>query len=319
MKIPDDEPVDPQADRADGASKDDVAGSESIVGGSSARTRTLAVAIVVLLVLEIVVGLMAASLNGRIAQADDARAARDEIAGHDGPSALVLGAPQVVQHLPTDWIEEVLDGDGRWMVRSVGLDGSMAFWQTAFDELFVVTETFPSVLILPFVEDQLEDPVRVDWSAIGNLFTSRETLRRRMAAAPSATQRLELAMSWSSSIVGNRRWMFSALTDPIVPSSTSVARSVRQEADEVTYVFAEALVARALLEGVQVVVVAMPSVSERPLPEELLDELRAAGVAVVDARSTAPDPDTQFTEAGRLSASVTRAVIGQVTRQIDAG
>lgn len=293
-------------------------GPERVVAGGSSRLRTLAVAFAVLLVIDVTVGIVAGSVNARADRVELARDRSEELREHQGPTMLVLGTPEDVGNVRADQLESALSADGNWAVRGIGIDGGVALWQIGFDELFVRHGQVPDVLVIPF-GGSLEDPSSVDWSAVGNHYTSVGSLRRRLSSVSDSTQRLDIVMSWASSLVGNRRWLFSYVTDKLVPSSTSVPRVARRDAQERSFEYVERLVADAVTNGSRVVLVAAPTRSERQLPEEALDVLRSLGVEVMDLRWVANDPDADFNGATRLVDAVAEEFSERIVRQISGG
>jgi len=270
---------------------------------SAGRGRSIKATIVLLLVFDLIVGLVAKEANIQHAELEALKRASTELAEAGTNSLLVLGGTAARADILPAEVGRSLDIDeGPWTAVSTPIGAStIAVWSAAYDEHFVRADQRPNLIVLGFVNDELEDQNQIDWAAIGNLHTRWGSLGARWDSAPDLNAKADVVGSWASSTIGNRSWLFDVVSAAI-PGHSAVPRQTAGSAEQAeTFAILSDLVTAIRSQDGQVAVVALPTQRSYPLPDELVPTVTAAGGVFIDLRLEGELSEREFVSSASLT------------------
>lgn len=300
----------------DGAATPEAARSSGRRRHSAGRGRALKTTIVALVVFDLFVGLISPR-NIEHSEVAEMRRSAAELADAGGRTLLLLGGTAARADIDPARLSQSLRSG--WTVAATPLEAStVAVWSAAYDQHFLRAGRSPNVVVIAFVNDELEDQNRIDWATIGNLHTSRGSLSDRWEEAPDLNAKLDVTASWASATVGNRGWLFD-LVSAAIPNHSAVPRVSSGGTDEPhTFAILSDLIAQIRGNDAAVAVLALPTQRSYPLPDELQAAIQASGGVLIDLRLEGELSEDQFLSSASLTSAAAADFSELLAAELDA-
>lgn len=196
-------------------------------------------------------------------------------------------------------------------------DTRIGEWYYAFKRFFVDQDHIPDVLVLSFVNRQLEDFRKMDPSRLGSVYSdlhhAPEVFREDLT---QLDDRVEYLLAGCSQAFANRTRVKRVILDKLIPNYRSSAQRLNDTmkmtessgapSRPASYSRLKRLLALASRRRIRVIVAAMPLPEVYPVDPALLEILRNSGAAYVDCRNVEGIGPKQFVDGLHLDAEGAR-------------
>lgn len=186
-------------------------------------------------------------------------------------------------------------------------DTRIGEWYYAFKRFFVYQGHIPDVLVLSFVNRQIEDFRKMDPSRLGSVYSDlRETPEVFREDLTQLDDRVEYILAGLSEAFANRTRVKRVILDKLIPNYRSSAQRLNDTmkitesggavSHTATYSRLKRLLALASAHHIRVIVAAMPLPEVYPVDPALLQILKNSGAAYVDCRNVEGIGPGQFVD-----------------------
>ncbi len=278
------------------------------------RLRTVAIAVIALLLADLAVGIVAANRDDRENERRALERSAAQIASRDAADGtmIVFGTATAQRLLDPEVVAIGLGADA--LIRPASIEGSMRLWRAAYHHTFVDRNGVPDVVAIAFLNDQLTDQRQTEWAVIGRQYTSWGDVPDAWSEAPDLPARLDLAASRVSALVGHRSWLTSLWSNAL-PNHRTVPRRESPDPDITSsYDDLASLLDDIGSSGATPMLIALPTVRSYEIDEALLELLDATGTRLVDLRVDDAEPDTDLT--AEIDVAARSAVVSDAVSEL---
>lgn len=263
--------------------------------------QALAVAVVLLVVADLAVSELGTRLTVDAQHVEAIPRLLAPLEGEGAPSVLFVGNSITRRGIDLELFERLAPGPGGVRVAAVHPDDTtIADWPFLYDRFVSSRGIAADVVVVPFATGQLRDDRPLNASRIGRDYTSFGELRPRLEELEGLSGRLELLGAYTSATYANRERLSVRLLD-LIPNYRDLVQSINDAAVDArdaelegvapSYDRLIALSETVSATGGRLVIVAMPTLFDYELDENLFEAARVSGVEVVDLRDLAVDAD----------------------------